>query len=199
MTETDSLHTPTAPVQVPTRMFVEALIRTDHTIDADELHGGAPLLGMTDQQARPCIKRLVAEGASSRKAEGAKHCCGRPAPPSRLWGPTSSSSRTPSGRTRASPPWDGIWHLVAFAVPEDTRTARDALRTALTRLGGAPVEGGLYVSANAWEPYVEDEALRLVARCWKLLDRLSKVGAAEEQHVRLFRLYGEAVRRIADA
>lgn len=71
------------------------------------------------------------------------------------------AARVPPGR-RARP-WDGVWHLAAFAVPESARTARDALRETLVRLGGAPLQGGLYVCANAWEPYVEDAAHRLGA------------------------------------
>nr|WP_055502908.1 PaaX family transcriptional regulator C-terminal domain-containing protein [Nonomuraea pusilla] len=51
-------------------------------------------------------------------------------------------------------PWDGAWHLIAFAVPESARAGRDALRAALTFLGGAAVHGGLYLSPDPWEPYV---------------------------------------------
>ncbi|MFE4610220.1 hypothetical protein ACFRK5_18000 [Streptomyces niveus] len=32
--------------------------------------------------------------------------------------------------------------MLAFAVPESARAARDALRAALTRLGAAPIQGG---------------------------------------------------------
>ncbi|WP_257230742.1 PaaX family transcriptional regulator C-terminal domain-containing protein [Streptomyces sp. UH6] len=60
-------------------------------------------------------------------------------------------------------PWDGVWHLAAFAVPESARGSRDALRETLVRLGGAPLQGGLYVCANTWEPYVEEAAHRLGA------------------------------------
>ncbi|MFJ1614761.1 PaaX family transcriptional regulator C-terminal domain-containing protein [Streptomyces sp. NPDC088249] len=301
MTETDSLHTPTAPVQVPTRMLVEALIRTDHTVDAGELYAAAALLGMTDQQVRLCIKRLVTEGRFIQEGRGRKALLRATGATKQALGPDVEFVTHAFRQDAGLAPWDGTWHLVAFAVPEATRTARDTLRTALTRLGGAPVQGGLYVSANAWEPYVEDEARRLgildrltllttddlrqgevrdpavlartlwprdeiadryrrlasvteprlrqlqdeaglsapqqltiavelaaeftramepdpllppellpqpwpgtearrlVARCWELLDRLEKVGATEEQHGRLFRLYGEAVRQIADA
>ncbi len=49
------------------------------------------------------------------------------------------------------------------SVPESARTARDTLRETLVHLGGAPLQGGLYVCANAWEPYVEEAAHRLGA------------------------------------
>ncbi|WP_326674931.1 hypothetical protein [Streptomyces sp. NBC_01237] len=35
-------------------------------------------------------------------------------------------------------------------MPESTRTVRDALRETLVHLGGAPLQGGLYVRANPW-------------------------------------------------
>ncbi|MGE7386320.1 PaaX family transcriptional regulator C-terminal domain-containing protein [Streptomyces sp. NPDC004126] len=58
-------------------------------------------------------------------------------------------------------PWDGTWHLFAFAVPETARQARDALRDTLLRLGAAPLQGGLYVSANPIGDVVEAHARHL--------------------------------------
>jgi phenylacetic acid degradation operon negative regulatory protein len=46
----------------------------------------------------------------------------------------------------ASQPWDGMWSLVAFSIPEDNRAARDALRKQLRWLGFAPLYDGLWVS-----------------------------------------------------
>lgn len=58
-------------------------------------------------------------------------------------------------------PWDGTWHLFAFAIPEARRTARDALRETLLYLGAAPVQGGLYVAANPIADLVEAQARQL--------------------------------------
>jgi len=46
----------------------------------------------------------------------------------------------------ASQPWDGMWSLVAFSIPEDNRAARDALRKQLRWRGFAPLYDGLWVS-----------------------------------------------------
>jgi phenylacetic acid degradation operon negative regulatory protein len=46
----------------------------------------------------------------------------------------------------ASGPWDGMWSLVAFSIPEDDRRARDALRKQLRWLGFAPLYDGLWLS-----------------------------------------------------
>jgi phenylacetic acid degradation operon negative regulatory protein len=43
-------------------------------------------------------------------------------------------------------PWDGMWSLVAFSIPEQNRSARDELRKALRWLGFAPLYDGLWVS-----------------------------------------------------
>ncbi|MFB6986813.1 PaaX family transcriptional regulator C-terminal domain-containing protein [Streptomyces sp. NPDC056230] len=161
MPGTDSPRTPEPAVQVPTRTLVEALIRTDHTVDTGELYATAPLLGMTDQQVRLCVKRLVTEGRFTQEGRGRKAVLRAIGATEQALGPDVEFVAHAFRQDAGLAPWDGIWHLVAFAVPESARTARDALRAALTRLGGAAVQGGLYLSANAWEPYVEDQARQL--------------------------------------
>jgi phenylacetic acid degradation operon negative regulatory protein len=47
---------------------------------------------------------------------------------------------------RASRPWDGMWSVVAFSIPEQNRAARDSLRKQLRWLGFAPLYDGLWVS-----------------------------------------------------
>ncbi len=44
---------------------------------------------------------------------------------------------------RTVEPWDGMWSLVAFSIPEHNRAARDALRKQLRWLGFAPLYDGL--------------------------------------------------------
>ncbi|MFB6878322.1 PaaX family transcriptional regulator C-terminal domain-containing protein [Streptomyces sp. NPDC056323] len=157
----DLPRTPEPAVQVPTRTLVEALIRTDSTVDTGELYAIAPLLGMTDQQVRLCVKRLVTEGRFTQEGRGRKAVLRATGVTEQTLGPDVEFVAHAFRQDAGLAPWDGTWHLVAFAVPETARSARDALRAALTRLGGAPVQGGLYISANAWEPYVEDQARHL--------------------------------------
>src|SRR5262252_8014696 len=47
---------------------------------------------------------------------------------------------------RRPAPWDGMWSLVAFSIPEEHRAARDELRKALRWLGFAPLYDGLWVA-----------------------------------------------------
>ncbi|MGC0418158.1 PaaX family transcriptional regulator C-terminal domain-containing protein [Embleya sp. AB8] len=142
-------------------MLVHALIRADGTVDAGELYAVAATLGMTDQQVRLCLKRLVAEGRFTHEGRGRKALLRITADTERAITPDTEFLWYAFEQDAGRAPWDGSWHLVAFAVPEAKRVARDALRETLAHLGGAPIQGGLYVSANAWETYVEDEARRL--------------------------------------
>ena len=159
---------------VPTRMVVHALVREDGTVDGAELYEVAGLLGMTDQQVRLCVKRLVAEGRFTLEGRGRRAVLRLAAAVSAPAGAGAGDGLPGAGpaeglpglvpevefvryayrQDRGQEPWDGVWHAFAFAVPESARSARDALRDALTALGAAPVQGGLYVTPNAIGPAV---------------------------------------------
>jgi phenylacetic acid degradation operon negative regulatory protein len=47
---------------------------------------------------------------------------------------------------RGCEPWDGMWSLLAFSIPEANRAVRDALRRQLRWLGFAPLYDGLWVA-----------------------------------------------------
>src|SRR5439155_26803490 len=76
-------------------------------------------------------------------------------------GPTADRTRLAYVQDTAGRGWDRQWRLVAFAVPERARAARDAFRDRLIELGGAPIQGGLYVSPHPWHKEVAAEAERL--------------------------------------
>lgn len=146
--------------EIPTRTLVESLLREDATVDAGELYDVANVLGMGDQQVRLCIKRLVAEGQFVQDGRGRKAVL-RATPEVRSTiEPDLDFVRYMYAQDRGQADWDGVWHVVAFAIGESARSARDAMRDAVVRLGGAPVQGGLYVSPNEWEPYVRAAADR---------------------------------------
>ncbi|MFB7469214.1 PaaX family transcriptional regulator C-terminal domain-containing protein [Streptomyces sp. NPDC056224] len=152
---------------IPTRLVVHALVREDGTVDAAELYEVAGELGMTDQQVRLCVKRLVAEERFTVEGRGRRAvlrmagAAGPGAGAGLPLVPEVDFVRHAYRQDRGLEPWDGVWHLFAFAVPESARTARDALRDALTGLGAAPVQGGLYVTPNAIGPYVRARAAEL--------------------------------------
>ena len=153
----------TGPVttNVPTRVLVLGMAHPDGTVHAAELFPVAEACGVTADQLRSCLRRVVAEGLFERDGSGR----------TAIYRATDEGHRALSGyleRTRlayaqdhAGTGWDRRWHLVAFAVPESQRAARDTLRDHLIGLGGAAVHNGLYVSPHRWEPEVRAEAERL--------------------------------------
>ncbi|MEG8279923.1 PaaX family transcriptional regulator C-terminal domain-containing protein [Streptomyces sp. AHA2] len=147
--------------EVPTRLLVHALVREDGTVDAAELYGVASLLGMSDQQVRLCVKRLVADGRFTQDGRGRKAVLRAVADPAGALAPDAEYVRHAYRQDAGHAPWDGVWHLFAFAVPEARRTTRDALRDALLHLGAAPLQGGLYVTANPVADIVEAHARHL--------------------------------------
>ncbi|MER5869630.1 PaaX family transcriptional regulator C-terminal domain-containing protein [Streptomyces sp. NPDC002044] len=154
---------PAAGSGVPTRMVVHALVREDGTVDGGELYAVAGLLGMSDQQVRLCVKRLEAEGRFAVEGRGRRAVLrmAAGAGPGLPAVPEVEFVRHAYRQDRGLEPWDGTWHAFAFAVPESSRAARDSLRDALTGLGAAPVQGGLYVTPNAIGPYVRGHAAEL--------------------------------------
>src|SRR5438309_1365001 len=70
-------------------------------------------------------------------------------------------TRLAYGQDAAGRGWDRQWRLVSFAVPEHNRVARDAFRDQLRALGGAAIQGGLYISPHQWHKDVHGRAERL--------------------------------------
>ncbi len=171
-----------APPEIGTRTLVFALVREDGTVDAGELYAVAEALGMTDQQVRLCVKRLVAEGRFTQEGRGRKARLHATADPTGAIAPDAEYVRHAYHQDQGLAPWDGTWHLFAFAIPETARQARDALRDTLLHLGAAPLQGGLYVSANAIGDIVEAHArhLGVLPSLTRLTSRDLRVGEEAE-------------------
>ncbi|MEU1285028.1 PaaX family transcriptional regulator C-terminal domain-containing protein [Kitasatospora sp. NPDC005856] len=144
--------------EIPTRVLVDAMVRADGTVDCGDLYAVAGRLGMSDQQVRLTIKRLTADGRFVQEGRGRRALLRATATTRREIEPDVEHLALMYAQDRGEAPWDGVWHLAGFAVPERERTARDALRETLLRLGGAPVQNGLYVSPHPWEPDVREAA-----------------------------------------
>ncbi|MGI8793517.1 MAG: PaaX family transcriptional regulator C-terminal domain-containing protein [Acidimicrobiales bacterium] len=148
-------------VSIPTRLLVLGMAHEDGIIATGEVNAVAEACGQSAEQVRSCLRRLVAEDLFVREGTG-RSSSYRPTPA----GLTALS--TTIGRTRlayaqdaAGRGWDRQWRLVAFAVAERERAARDAFRDRLISLGGAAVQGGLYASPHPWHDDVLDTAREL--------------------------------------
>lgn len=153
---------PTVPI--PTRLLVLGMARDDGTILGEELYPVAEACGQSAEQVRSCLRRLVGEGLFTREGEGrTARFCATEAGMSEL-GSTLERTRLAYLQDAAGRGWDRKWRLVAFAVPESRRVARDGFRDRLLALGGAPVHNGLYLSPHPWLKDVLTDAERLGVR-----------------------------------
>jgi phenylacetic acid degradation operon negative regulatory protein len=138
-------------VSIPTRVLALGMAHEDGTLLAEELYPVAEACGQTTDQVRSCLRRLVSEGLFVR-AGGRSGRARFEATESGLaeLGNSLERHRLAYLQDAAGRGWDRQWRLVAFAVPEERRAARDAFRDRLIELGGAAIQGGLYVSPHAW-------------------------------------------------
>jgi phenylacetic acid degradation operon negative regulatory protein len=148
-------------VSIPTRVLVLGMAHDDGTILADEVYPVAEACGQTGEQVRSCLRRLVSEGLWVRDGSGreARYLATEAGQDTLQRG--MQRIRTSYAQDRAGTGWDRLWHLAGFAVPEARRAARDGFRDSLLGMGGASIQGGLYVSPHPWEDDVRREAKRL--------------------------------------
>jgi len=158
---------PTAPsaargsIEIPTRTLVFGMVGEDGTVLAAELYPVAQACGQTAEQVRSCLRRLVAEGLFVRTGSGKDACFELTPDGMAALGAIIERTRLAYGQDAAGRGWDRQWRLVSFAVPEHNRVARDAFRDQLRALGGAAIQGGLYISPHQWHKDVHGRAERL--------------------------------------
>lgn len=150
-----------AALEIPTRVLVLGMAHQDGTILASELYPVAESCGQTADQVRSCLRRLVAENLFTRVGEGRDAVFQASAQGMRALGASLERTRLAYAQDAAGRGWDRKWRLIAFAIPETRRAARDAFRDHLLELGGAAIQNGLYVSPHRWEKDAVAEAQRL--------------------------------------
>ena len=143
-----------AAASLPTRTLLEALIPAEGTVDAAQLYLVGNHLGMTDQQIRLGIRRAVASGDIDHEGRGRGARLRATAALQTALDADAEFLAYAYAQDAGAAPWDGHWHVVSFAIAEADRSARDAMRAGIIRLGGAAIQGAMYVSPNGWEPHV---------------------------------------------
>jgi phenylacetic acid degradation operon negative regulatory protein len=99
--------------------------------------------GVSDSAARAALSRLTRNGLLVTSRNGRRTYVQLSA---RAADVLDDGARRIFSFGRRPAPWDGMWSLVAFSIPEEHRAARDELRKALRWLGFAPLYDGLWVS-----------------------------------------------------
>lgn len=151
-------------LEIPTRVLVLGMAHHDGTILAEEVYEVAEACRQTPDQIRSCLRRLVAEGSFVRDGEGRDAVFRATDAGIDALASTVRRTRLAYHQDAVGRGWDGHWHVVAFAIPESRRTARDALRDRLLELGGAALQNGLYVSPHHWDADVIEAAEQLDVR-----------------------------------
>ena len=147
---------------VPTRVLVFGMAHEDGTVLAGELFPVAEACGQSAEQVRSCLRRVVAEGLLVRSGgSGATARYQATAAGTAALGATMERTLLAYGQDAAGRGWDRQWRLVAFALPEARRRDRQLFRDRLRALGGAAIQGGLYVSPHPWHKEVADQAAAL--------------------------------------
>jgi phenylacetic acid degradation operon negative regulatory protein len=150
---------PQVAEMLSTRTLVLGMVQANGTIDGAELYALGEACGFTVHQIRLCIARLVQEGSFAQEGRGRKAVLTMTAKGSRALEPEPELLRMALLQDAGVLGWDGQWHLVGFSVEEELRPARNALREYIVDvLGGAPLFGGLYASANDWDDLVRATA-----------------------------------------
>lgn len=141
--------------------MVLGLAHRDGSIHGSEIYPVALECGISDETVRSCMRRLIADGLFTRRGEGRDAVFAATDSGRAVLEVAHQRHLMAYAQDAAGRGWDRQWRLVAFAIPESRRAARDAFRDHLLSLGGAPIQPGLYVSPHRWTAEVVDEARRL--------------------------------------
>lgn len=138
------------------RSLILGLVGADGVLAAEHAYDVGAALGFTVHQVRLVLARLVEEGLLTGEGRGRRAVFRATDRHALLHGPEADWLALAYRQDAGQEPWDGVWHLVAFSVPEERRADRDALRDTLLAMGGAVLAPGLYVQANDWGEPVDD-------------------------------------------
>ena len=114
--------------------------------------------GISDSASRAALSRLTRTGLLVTSRSGRRTFVRLS---TRAAGVLDDGARRIFSFGASAASWDGMWSLVAFSIPEDSRALRDDLRKALRWLGFAPLYDGLWVAPR-------DHAAEVMARLAEL-------------------------------
>lgn len=165
------------PLITPSRALILGLADAEGRLDAGPLYAVAEAVGFTTTTIRLALRRLVESGLAESDGRGRKATVQLTAAglserlPDLTW--VAAAHRVDAGLDS----WDGYWHLASFEIPESNRNARDAVRSRITELHGAPLGGALYVSPHPWAPWID-----AVAADHGVSERMTMITATEIRH-----------------
>lgn len=137
---------------------MEACFDSDGRADLGFVYDVAAALGNHDQPVRLAIRRIESAGLANQIGRGRAGVLVRSTAGTHPDPVTAGRLRQARRLEMGEVPWDGMWRLTAFTLPEGRRSDRDALRSALTRFGGVPISPALYLSTHDPRPPIRHYA-----------------------------------------
>ena len=136
---------PSQPTRILLTLFGDYWWRRSEQLPSASLVALLAEFGVSDVAARAALSRLVRHGLLLTSKHGRRTFYGLSERAIRVlddgvWRIFSFG--------QSKPPWDGLWSLVAFSIPEEKRHLRYVLRDRLHWLGFAPFYDGLWVSPH---------------------------------------------------
>ncbi|PRB00961.1 PaaX family transcriptional regulator C-terminal domain-containing protein [Microbacterium sp. MYb64] len=210
------------------RTIVEACFDSTGHASLRFVYDLASTLGVDDQPVRLAIRRIEAAGLATQEGRGRNGVLVRSGATPRTDPVTAGRLRRALALEDESDPWDGLWRLTAFSLPEGRRADRDALRSGLSRFGGVSIAPALFLSTNDPRPPLRhyaalpdpevidqlivaevtridiaglDDPSAILARYWDLGPVREAYGAADRALARFAAIDAadDPVRRAADA
>jgi phenylacetic acid degradation operon negative regulatory protein len=185
---------PTRPQDLVFTLFGDYLLHRDGAVWVGSLIALLRPLGLSPGATRTVLSRMVAKGWLMAERVGRRSFYALTARGRRLLDEGEARIYDPP----RDEPWDGLWYLVAYSVPEEQRQLRDRLRVRLQWLGFGQLGNGLWLSphrvrgeVNAlagelgvgehveifraqYQGYSSND--HLVARCWDLPSVAARYG-----------------------
>jgi phenylacetic acid degradation operon negative regulatory protein len=185
---------PTRPQDLVFTLFGDYLLHRDGAVWVGSLIALLRPLGLSPGGTRTVLSRMVAKGWLMAERVGRRSYYALTVRGRRLLDEGEARIYDPP----RDEPWDGLWYLVAYSVPEEQRQLRDRLRVRLQWLGFGQLGNGLWLSphrvraeVNAladelgvgehveifraqYQGYSSND--HLVARCWDLPSVAARYG-----------------------
>jgi phenylacetic acid degradation operon negative regulatory protein len=135
---------PTRPQDLVFTLFGDYLLHRDGAVWVGSLIALLRPLGLSPGATRTVLSRMVAKGWLLAERVGRRSYYALTTRGRRLLDEGEARIYDPP----RDEPWDGLWYLVAYSVPEEQRPLRDRLRVRLQWLGFGQLGNGLWLSPH---------------------------------------------------
>jgi phenylacetic acid degradation operon negative regulatory protein len=143
------------------RTVISALFDADGVAALATVYDVGLRLDIDEQRMRLAIRRQIAAGQVEQHGRGRRGTLTLTAARRHRNAHNSSFIALAYAQDAGLLGWSGEWHLLSLSIPESQRAVRDATRATVTRLGGALLHPGVYISAHDWNAVLATETKQL--------------------------------------